>query len=283
MSSQASATLSTNAKDLYKQGQLSAAINKLIEEVRENPGDIWRRTFLFELLCFNGEWERAERQLKALSIIGAKAEIGIAVYGNNIKNEIARSKLFSNGLAPTFLIPPPKYVSLQLEAINKLREKDYIQARTLLDKAMELQPELKGAFNGKAFNYFSDYNDFLSSCLEVFLKDQYLWIPFEHIKRLEVYQPKQLRELVWAKAAIELTNGSMGEIFLPALYTNSFKHENELVRLGRLTDWQKLSEDLYMGYGLRTFLVNSEEKTLFEIVDLTFENAEENTEEKEKI
>ncbi len=281
MVTQTSAVLSLNAKDLYKQGQLTQAISKLIEEVRENPSDTWQRTFLFELLCFNGEWERAERQLKALSLIGAKAEVGVVTYTNNIKNEIARSKVFSSGITPQFLIPPPEYVSLQLEAINKLREKDYAQARKLLDKASELQPELKGEVNGKAFSYFSDYNDFFASCLEVFLKDQYLWIPFENIRKLDVYQPKQLRDLVWAKASIELTNGSMGEVFLPALYPDSFKHENELVRLGRLTDWKQLSEELYIGYGLRTFLVNSEEKTLFEISDLAFE-AFEDSEQKEK-
>jgi type VI secretion system protein ImpE len=107
-------TTTSKAKALYQTGNLTEAINQLIEEVRNNPTDNWRRTFLFELLCFNGEWERAERQLKGLLITGANAEIGLLVYGNNIKAEITRNKLFSSGTSPEFLITPPDNISLKL-------------------------------------------------------------------------------------------------------------------------------------------------------------------------
>lgn len=264
----------SKAKTLYQSGNLTEAIKELIQEVKNNPTDNWRRTFLFELLCFNGEWERAERQLKGLLVTGANAEIGLLVYSNNIKAEIARDKLFSSGLAPEFLLSPPSYIYLQLEAIKQLEEKNYSQARKLLDELTEKQPSLKGKINGKKFSSFTDYNDFFACSLEVFLQDKYFWVPFEHIESLEVQSPKGLRDLIWTKAIIKLTNGTIAEVFLPALYANSYKHENELVRLGRMTDWQSLPEQLYIGYGLRTFLSDSKEKTLFEISSLTFDHSE---------
>lgn len=267
-------TMISNAKACYQAGQLTAAISELQQALKQDPTNNWLRTFLFELLCFNGEWERAEKQLKALSTTNAMAEIGVLAYGNNIEAEIVRDKLFSNGLSPDFLLPPPNYITLQLEAINNLRTQNYLEARKLLNKSAKLQPKLNGKVNNKIFKHFNDYNDFFAACLEVFLKDQYIWLPFEQIKRLEIHPPKQLRDLIWAKGIVELVNNSVAEVFLPSLYPHSYKHENELVRLGRVTDWQPLDEDLYLGYGLRTFLIDSQEKTLFEISDLAFEHAE---------
>ncbi|MBL8193167.1 MAG: hypothetical protein JNM06_05050 [Blastocatellia bacterium] len=266
-------TLSSKAKVLYQNGQLVEAIKELIQEVRNDPNNNWLRTFLFELLCFNGEWERAERQLKGLSIIGAKAEIGLLVYGNNIKAEIQRDKVFSNAMAPNFLFTPPNYISLQLAAVKKLQEQNYLETRSLLDELALNQPTLKGKLNGKKFSNFVDYNDFLANCLEVFLEDKYYWLPFENIQRLQVQPPKLLRDLVWAKAIVQLTNDTLVEVFLPTLYPNSYKHENELVRLGRMTDWKALPNEIYLGYGLRTFFSDKREKTIFEINELAFDHS----------
>src|SRR6266481_6109993 len=45
------------AKELYREGKLTAAIQALGAELRDNPTDAQRRTFLFELLCFAGEYD----------------------------------------------------------------------------------------------------------------------------------------------------------------------------------------------------------------------------------
>jgi len=42
----------------------------LLAELRDNPTDARRRTFLFELLCFAGEYERADKQLEVLAQAG---------------------------------------------------------------------------------------------------------------------------------------------------------------------------------------------------------------------
>src|SRR5690606_2155784 len=51
------------AKQLFQAGQLNEAMKALAAEVRDNPTDPRRRTFLFELLCFAGEYDRAEKHL----------------------------------------------------------------------------------------------------------------------------------------------------------------------------------------------------------------------------
>jgi len=53
-------------QELYRAGRLTDAIKALSAELRDNPTDIRRRTFLFELLCFAGEYDRADKQLEVL-------------------------------------------------------------------------------------------------------------------------------------------------------------------------------------------------------------------------
>ena len=56
------------AQELFRAGHLAQAIGALSAEVRDNPGDTRRRTFLFELLCFAGESARADKQLEVLRL-----------------------------------------------------------------------------------------------------------------------------------------------------------------------------------------------------------------------
>src|SRR5229473_1513027 len=67
-------------QELFQSGQLDEALKALTAEVRDNPTDPKRRTFLFELLCFAGEYPRAEKQLDVLSSDGRSAEMGAMLY-----------------------------------------------------------------------------------------------------------------------------------------------------------------------------------------------------------
>ena len=55
------------AKELFSEGRLDAAIETLGVELRSHPTDTQRRSFLFELLAFAGQYDRAEKQLDALA------------------------------------------------------------------------------------------------------------------------------------------------------------------------------------------------------------------------
>ena len=55
-----------DAKELFDRSDLAAAIVALNDDIKRHPTDARLRTFLFELLCFAGEYERAHRQLEVL-------------------------------------------------------------------------------------------------------------------------------------------------------------------------------------------------------------------------
>lgn len=262
-----------SARELYQAGHLAAAIESLSGEVRSSPTDVSRRTFLFELLAFAGEWDRAEKQLDVLGQGGPKATLAVQVYKANVQAERTRQRLYSEGLHPHFLTEPPPYVDRHLDALNRIREGNLPEARALLDKAEEERPALGGTLNDKPFADFRDCDDLIGPVLELIVKDKYAWLPFEQIRRMEISPPSMLRDLVWARAKVEALDGTVGDVYLPALYEGTPRHANDQIRLGRMTEWVALSDDLARGAGLKTFLAGEDDVSLFEARQVTFQRS----------
>lgn len=258
------------SKELLDAGQLSAAITQLNQEVRTAPTDLQRRTFLFELLCFAGDYQRAIRQLEVIGNQSANAAIGVQVYRNILTAEAARQRLFSATLQPEFLTDPPPYVPWHMQALEQLREQQPEAAAAFLVQAAAARVPLQGEVDGNAFSDFRDGDDFLAPFLEVILHSRYLWVPFEHIKYLRLSPPQQLRDLLWLPAALETHDGPVGEVFLPVLYYGSHTHNNDQVKLGRMTAWLDVGAGLARGVGQRLFFSDAQEHGLLEIVDITF-------------
>jgi len=254
------------AKELLDSGNLRAAVDAATAEVKANPTDPRRRTFLFELLCFTGDWDRAEKQIDVIGQQSMEATLAVTVYRANIAAERERARLFRDGVAPHFLTEPPAYVDLHIEAIQKWIAGDLAAARKLLDRAEEDRPALEGAWNGTPFSDLRDYNDWTGPALELIVKDKYAWLALEHIQEIEIDPPRTLRDLVWTPARIRAADGTTGEVYVPALYYGSSGHADDQVRLGRMTDWKALdgTGEISQGLGLRLFLVDGEEQSVLD-------------------
>src|SRR5262245_47231144 len=111
-----------NAQQLYEAGRLAEAVAETTAAVKTRPTDTAARTFLFELLCFSGDLDRADKQLDAIAQLDSQSEWAVQVYHNLLHAERLRRRLFSAGQKPEFLLDPPAYVGTCLEAINRLRE-----------------------------------------------------------------------------------------------------------------------------------------------------------------
>ncbi|MCY7376147.1 MAG: hypothetical protein LH472_09280, partial [Pyrinomonadaceae bacterium] len=233
------------AKTQLDAGNLKGAVEAALNVVKKSPTDQAARTFLFELACFAGDWERAEKQLDVIGHQDTTAMIGALIFRQNLKAERDRLRLFSDSQKPEFLMPPPDYILGLLTANNRLREGNAAEAREILDKVEEERPAFACKINGTEAEDFRDYNDLTSCVFEVIVKDTYIWLPMEQVEKIEFIAPKSLRDLFWIQAKVETTNGTNGEMFFPALYANSFKSDNDQVRLGRMTDWKEAGEDIY--------------------------------------
>lgn len=265
------------AKELLNQGELNAAINQLISEVKSRPTDLPARTFLFELLCFAGELDRAEKQLDVIATQSVQTEIGVMAYRNCLKAERERRALWANGAQPHFLAEPPAYVDMHLDAINFVRAGKLAEARALLDKAEEQRPAMPGTVDGVSFYDWRDADDFVAPVLEAIVKDQYVWIPYEQIRSIEIGKPEQLRDLLYTPARIETTHDTRGQFFLMSLYAGSSEAVNDQARLGRLTDWQAYNDELARGIGSRMLMVGDDDKVIYDVQSIEFDLRSENT------
>jgi len=259
------------AKELFDQGRLAAATEAITAEVKANPSDLQRRTFLFELLCFSGDWDRAEKQIDVLAQQSMESAVSVHVYRDNIKAERERKKLFSEGSHPHFLIEPPAYVDVHFEALDRLRKGDPKAAREALDRAEEARPAFAGKWNDETFSDFRDYNDLTGPVLELIVKDKYAWLPFEQIRRIEIDAPRKLRDLVWLPARIQAADGTTGEVYIPVLYAGSSEQGDDRIRLGRMTEWKAIGEEVYAGCGQRLFLADDQERSILETRTVTLD------------
>jgi type VI secretion system protein ImpE len=233
--------------ELLETGQLSVAIERVAGEVKAKPTDLAARTFYFELLCLNGDLERAGKQLEVLGASNAEMIGGASIYLGAIQAEKERRQFFHGGPRPRVLDEPP-YAKAQLEAVEHYAAGDSASAARLLQTALERQGELRGTLNGKQIDELTDTNDLVGPFLEVVMDGHYTWIPWGSLQLLSIAQPQYLRDTMWAPATLALHSGAHGEVLVFSLYVDSHLQADD-VKLGRRTIWPVDASEFTLAYG----------------------------------
>jgi type VI secretion system protein ImpE len=228
-----------NPRELFKAGKVREAIEGLTAYLRDHPSDTVQRTFLFELLCFAGEFTRAEKQLAVLSSGSPDKETGAIVYYAALHAEKTRHELFEKQNFPTDSPSSPP-----------------------------------GELNGKPFTEVRDADSDIGARLEVFAAGAYVWLPFEHLASFEMGSPQRLRDTLWAPALVQAAPSfkgmDLGEVLIPAIYPFSWKQPDGQVWLGRVTEWLENEEGGESPVGQKMLLVDGEEFPFLEVRSLKF-------------
>lgn len=257
-----------NANELFKAGQLQAALDDQLQDVKAHPGDSNRRLFLFELAAFTGDLDRARRQIDMLTFETPELLAAVTIYKNALDSEQARRSLFSQGAPPQFFQTPPEHVVKRIEAIGEMRSGRLSEAARMLQEANAAAPHLQGQFNGKEFDGLRDADDLFGPVLEAFSQGRYFWVPLEQVASAAMNPPKFPRDLLWAPARLMLKDGATGDVLLPTLYPGSHEHADEQIKLGRSVDWLTPAEGLVRGVGVKTFLVGDDAPSLLDCREL---------------
>jgi type VI secretion system protein ImpE len=253
-----------NPTELYRAGKVEEAIQGQVQAVKADPADNGKRLFLFELLAFAGDLDRARRQIDAVNYGQAALDTAVLNYRKLLDAEQARRRVFGEGIMPLFLVPPPEHLGPRLEAVQRLRAGEPAEAAKLVEQANESVPAVRGLLNGKPFDTLRDADDLFGPVLEVMAHGDYYWLPLEQVVSLAMNPPKFPRDLLWVPAKLAVNDGPAGDVFLPALYPGSHEHADGPVRLGRATDWKQAEGGPVLGVGLRTFLVGEDAHSLLE-------------------
>ena len=237
-----------DAQQLYRAGQLREAIDALGDELKKQPLDTKRRTFLFELLCFAGEYDRATKHLDILSDASPEAASGAMLYRAALHAERERQDMFARNALPLG----------------------------------STHPSSPGVLNGEAFTGLTDADPRIGENLEVFIAGSYTWIPYAYIESIETEPPKRLRDLLWLPAILQATEDfrlqDLGEVLLPVISPLSWKHSDDAVRLGRATVWEEDPQHGDIPLGQKLLLRGEEEEPFLDLRNLTFHHQREKAE-----
>jgi type VI secretion system protein ImpE len=264
----------TDAREALRAGDVQGALASLKAEVRKAPRDARLRTFLFQLFCVSGEWDRALTQLTAAGELDGLALPMVQAYKTCIRLEMLRESVFRGERSPTVLGDPGEWVPLLIEATKLLGAGKPAEAASLRDRAFELAPESGGLLNETAVEWVADADPRLGPVLEVFLNGNYMWVPFARLSRLEFDPPSDLRDQVWMPARFRWTNKGEAVGFIPTRYPGSATAEAAL-QLARRTDWIELSEDWSLPVGQRMLVSDADETALMDIRTLAMAVEEE--------
>ncbi|KXO08356.1 Protein of avirulence locus ImpE [Moritella sp. JT01] len=239
-------------KQLVATGKLQDAIAYCQVRLKKQPLDTDIRSAYIELLCINGELDKADKQINVLTNQAPETAIG----GKNVQQLIraqqsrvdfsqggATAEVFSDADAELNAI-----VALQV-AIKDNHPADIMSQCTALEAARYLHSPTQPR----------DLDDSLAGYLEVLgTNGKFYLVKFSQITMLEWQPASSILEQVWRRVHIDIENGPSGDAFIPLTYLSS---QSDAEKLGRETDWQPINqaEDggliMYQGVGHKMLLI----------------------------
>ena len=245
----------------------------LKQNVRKAPRDSRLRTFLFQMFCVTGEWDRALTQLKDAAELDPKTIPMAEAYRSAIRCEVLREKVFRGERSPTVLGDPGPWLPLLIEAARLLAVGQPADAAARRDEAFEQAAETPGSLNDAPFAFIADSDPRLGPVLEVFVNGNYMWVPYTRIAAIHLEAPTDLRDQVWMPAEFTWSTGGEMVGFIPTRYPGSAALGSALA-LSHRTEWTEISDDWALPVGQRVLMTDAGETALMDIRALTITQAE---------
>jgi len=258
------------AQDLLKSGDLAGALAALQNDVRSRPEDAKLRIFLFQLLCVQGNWERAIAQLKLCAQLDASALPMAQTYREAIICEVFREKVFKGEKDALIFGEPQDWLALLAQGLRALANGKTAQAAELREEAFEKAPAASGEIDGQDFEWIADADMRLGPVLEIVINGKYFWMPFNVLSSLRIEAPEDLRDTVWTAANLTLNNGGELVGLIPTRYAGTVATGEDAMLLSRTTQWDDLGEGLFAGLGQRLLVTDAAEIPLMDARNIQF-------------
>lgn len=262
--------MENTAQDLLKAGDLAGALAALQDNVRARPEDAKLRIFLFQLLCVQGNWERAIAQLKLCAQLDPSALPMAQTYREAIICEVFREKVFKGEKDALIFGEPQDWLALLAQALRALAKGDTAHAAQLREEAFEKAPAASGEIDGQDFEWIADADMRLGPVLEIVINGKYFWMPFNVLSSLRIEAPEDLRDTVWTAVNLTLNNGGELVGLVPTRYAGTVATGEDAMLLSRTTQWDDLGEGLFAGLGQRLLVTDAAEIPLMDARNIQF-------------
>ena len=266
----------TSIKDCLLAADVAGALALATAAVKAKPTDADARWVLAELLLVTGDAERADRMLDAAAL--HEPNPAVLEFRRLLRAEVLRGQVLRDGREPRFQgddATPAQQAALQARML--LRLGDIPGASAAADQVEELRPRVRGHLEDHAghqvpFDDLRDADDLMAAEIELLTTaGEYMLAPTSRLKSLQFDPPRRTRDLIWRRCTIELTDGTEGIVFLPALYLGAAAESDPGLQLGRATDWSDPEAGPVRGSGQRMWLVGEELVPFMSLHHVVFE------------
>ena len=260
-------------QQLINEGKLADALAALQDLVRKDAGNAKYRIFLFQLLCVMGQWNRALTQLNVVGELDASALPMVQTYREAIQCEGLRAGIFAGTQTPLIFGEPAPWIVLLVEALKLDAAGDHAGASAARERAFEDAPAGAGSIDGQRFEWLADADQRLGPVLEAIVNGRYFWIPMQHISRIEIDAPVDLRDAVWTPASFTWSNGAQTVGLIPTRYNHTAPGADEALLMARRTEWIDDGSGVGHGLGQRMLATDSGDYALMDARVIEFDQA----------
>jgi type VI secretion system protein ImpE len=253
------------AEEHVRAGRLAEALAALQGEVKKRPSDPKLRTFLFQILAVQGQWDRALTQLSVVSDLDPTAVQMHHTYRELLQCEALRREVFAGRRAPLIFGEPAEWMALLLQAVQLDAQGKFDEARALRDRAFEEAPATAGTIDGKPFAWIADADTRLGPMLEAIVNGKYYWLPFARLAEIKIEKPTDLRDVAWMPAVLTFTTGGESVAFVPTRYPGSEAAADPSIVMARSTAWSEPAPDVHHGLGQRLLATDEGEFPLMDV------------------
>jgi type VI secretion system protein ImpE len=245
-----------NVSTLLAVDALDEAVAAAVATVKARPQDGAARIILAELAIIEGDYARAEVQAQLAARTMPSDIMGLALLRQRLRGLDARRAWWTAQALPLFP-QGPTAADQQALALNVALAAG--NADAVRDAAARLE-DLRGTcpvhWNGTAQDDLRDVDDRLPHAIEaVTAGGNYLWIDLALIREIAFDPPARLLDLVCRKAKVTLHEGSVAEVWVPAIYPDP---SGPAQMLGRETEFTDVPGGIVTAHGQRSFLVGDD-------------------------
>lgn len=245
-------------------------IEEIIIQLKQQPMNLDLRLELIQYYCIDGNWEKALKTVDQYLKINLKDEQSKYLFKNNILCEIKRLNTLTNIDQINFYTSEDQKISDLQHKIFELFTKNTPIAdieNKFLSGFDEYQSYLKIQLHDKRIleGLWIDTDHRFSFIIEIFISDQYYWLPLMQIEKVIFKTNEYLSDTLWRRAEIFLKNGQQIAGFIPARYPITCHEKiSDEIKQNKETIWTNKGS-LSIGQGQKTWTNSSDDIGLLDI------------------
>lgn len=251
--------MSVSRKSLNHETPVAEQIQECISSIRKEPAEVKHRVALAQLYMAARDWQKASDQLERAAQLAPVCMPLAAAYRETIRCEMLRDQVFAGARLPSMPDAAPRWLSALASALHQQALGGLEQAAQIRSQAFEEAEACRFEVDGKPATWLADADSRLGPVCELFMDQEYHWVPFSDIAVLETQAPEDLRDLFWLPCSVQMRDGQSFSALMPCRYPQDLPEEEDALLLCRKTGWRDAGQDIWLGSGQKVLVTDSDE------------------------